>query len=113
MPGGICLSTVCEIAVTCALAVRMSTSGLEEDLDDADAGIGLGLDVLDVVDGGGERALERRDDAARPSRPAAGRCSCQTTPMTGMLMSGKMSVGVRSAASGPTISSSSASTTNV
>ncbi len=38
---------------------------------------------------------------------------CQTTPITGMRMSGKMSVGVRSAASGPMIRSSSASTTNV
>src|SRR5262249_30305780 len=33
--------------------------------------------------------------------------------MTGILMSGKMSVGVRSAVSGPMMSSSSASTTNV
>ena len=27
MPGGICFSTVCEIEVTCAVAVRMSTPG--------------------------------------------------------------------------------------
>ena len=26
-PGGICLSKVCEMAVTCALAVRMSAPG--------------------------------------------------------------------------------------
>jgi hypothetical protein len=39
--------------------------GLEEDLDDPDAGIGIGDDVLDVVDGGGQRPLERRDDAPR------------------------------------------------
>ena len=38
---------------------------------------------------------------------------CQTTPMTGIRISGKISVGVRSAASGPMISRSSASTTNV
>ncbi len=38
--------------------------GLEEDLDDAEAVVGIGLDVLDVVDGGRQRALERRDDAA-------------------------------------------------
>ena len=38
---------------------------------------------------------------------------CQTTAITGMRMSGKMSIGVRSAASGPTIRISSASTTNV
>src|SRR6266850_6717986 len=38
---------------------------------------------------------------------------CQTTPITGIRMSGKMSVGVRSAASGPIINRSSASTTKV
>ena len=38
--------------------------GLEEDLDDADAVIGVGDDMLDVVDGRGQRALERRRDAS-------------------------------------------------
>ena len=38
---------------------------LEEDLDDADAVIGIGDDVLDVVDRGGQRPLERRGDAPR------------------------------------------------
>jgi hypothetical protein len=38
--------------------------GLEEDLDDADAVIGVRNDVLDIVDRGGQRALERRGDAA-------------------------------------------------
>ncbi|MGY4569002.1 hypothetical protein ACVWY5_002072 [Bradyrhizobium sp. USDA 3256] len=38
---------------------------------------------------------------------------CQTTPITGMRMSGKMSVGVRNAASGPIINSRIASTTKV
>ena len=38
---------------------------------------------------------------------------CQTTPITGIRISGKMSVGVRSAASGPMIRMSSASTTKV
>ena len=36
---------------------------LEEDLDDADAGVGVRHDVLDVVDRRRQRALERRDDA--------------------------------------------------
>ena len=39
--------------------------GLEENLDNADAVIGIGDDMLDVVDGGGQRALERRGDAPR------------------------------------------------
>ncbi|MDQ1094491.1 hypothetical protein QE400_003904 [Xanthomonas sacchari] len=38
--------------------------GLEEDLDDAEALDRIGFDVLDVVYGGGEHALERRGDAA-------------------------------------------------
>jgi len=38
-------------------------AGLEEDLDDADAGVGVGLDVLDVVDRRRQDALERRRDA--------------------------------------------------
>jgi len=38
--------------------------GLEEDLDDAEAGIGIGNDMLDVVDRGRQRALELRRDAA-------------------------------------------------
>ncbi len=37
---------------------------LEEDLDDAEAVIGIGDDMLDVVDRRRQRALERRDDAA-------------------------------------------------
>ena len=68
--------------------------------------------MLDVVDGGGERALELR--MTRPDIWSGGRpVYCQTTAITGMRMSGKMSIGVRSAASGPTIRISSASTTNV
>ena len=38
---------------------------------------------------------------------------CQTTPITGMRISGKMSVGVRMAASGPAIRISRANTTKV
>ena len=50
----------------------------------------------------------------RPAISSGGRpVYCQTTAMTGMRMSGKMSAGVRSAASGPTIRMSRASTTNV
>ena len=37
---------------------------LEENLDDAEAGDGLGLDVLHIVDRGGQHALVGRDDAA-------------------------------------------------
>src|SRR5258708_27531893 len=50
----------------------------------------------------------------RPAIWSGGRpVYCQTTPITGIRISGKMSVGVRSAASGPIIRRSSASTTKV
>src|SRR5882724_7885277 len=50
----------------------------------------------------------------RPAIWSGGRpVYCQTTPITGIRMSGKISVGVRNAASGPRIRRSSASTTNV
>src|ERR1700680_2140560 len=50
----------------------------------------------------------------RPAIWSGGRpVYCQTTPITGIRMSGKISVGVRSAARGPRIASSNASTTNV
>src|SRR6201996_6983792 len=53
-------------------------------------------------------------EVIRPAIWSGGRpVYCQTTPITGMRMSGKISVGVRSAARGPRISSRSASTTNV
>src|SRR3954451_20490119 len=37
---------------------------LEEDLDDADAVIGIGDDMLDIVDGRRQRPLKRQDDAS-------------------------------------------------
>ena len=37
---------------------------LKEDLDDADAVVGIGDDMFDVIDGRGQRTLERRGDAA-------------------------------------------------
>ena len=50
----------------------------------------------------------------RPAIWSGGRpVYCHTTAITGMRMSGKMSTGVRKAASGPISMSSSANTTNV
>ena len=63
VPGGICLRTVCEIAVTCAVAASILAPGWKKILMTDDAGERLALDVLDVVDGRGERALVVRDDA--------------------------------------------------
>ena len=37
---------------------------LEEDLDDAHTGVGVGFDVLNVVDRGGQAALKQRGNAA-------------------------------------------------
>ncbi len=50
VPGGICRTIVCEIAVTCAMRGLDVRARLEEDLDDRDARQRLRLDVLDVVD---------------------------------------------------------------
>jgi len=50
--------------------------------------------VFDIVDRGGQRPLERRGDTSdiwSGGKPVY----CQTTPITGIRMSGKMSVGVR------------------
>ena len=58
MPGGICRSSVCAIAVTCAFAVLMSTVGWKKILMTPKPVYEVGLDVLDVVDRRGQRALE-------------------------------------------------------
>ena len=68
--------------------------------------------MLDVVDRDGHRALVVVTDALfdlRASRPVY----CQMMLTTGMLMAGKMSVGVRSSTKGVRNNSSSAATTNV
>ncbi len=44
---------------------------LKEDFNDRDAGERLALDVVDVVDDGGEEALEVAGDAPAPCRRAA------------------------------------------
>ena len=111
-PGGNCLSMVCEIAVTWAFAVRMSTFGWKKTLTmptplyEFATMCSMSLTVVVSARWNGE--------TIRPAIWSGGRpVYCQTTPMTGMRISGKMSVGVRSAASGPMISRRSASTTKV
>ena len=54
--------TVCEEAVTCACAAGDVGAGLEVDLDDAAAVVGLALDMLDAADGRRQRALVIVDD---------------------------------------------------
>ena len=65
MPGGICFSTVCEIDVTCAVAVRMSTPGWKNILTMPTPGHGLAFDMVDIVDGRGKLALVIIDHPAR------------------------------------------------
>ena len=60
MPGGICRRIGCEMAVTCAMAVSMLAPGWKKILTMARPFDGLRLDVLDVVDRGGEDALVNR-----------------------------------------------------
>ncbi len=65
MPSGQLPQLVCETAVICAMAVAMSDLGLEKDLDDRDAVERLRLNVIDIVDGGGDGALVNADNAVR------------------------------------------------
>src|ERR1700709_819629 len=64
---------------------------------------------LTVVVSARSNGVVMRPDIWSGGRPVY----CQTTPITGMRISGKMSVGVRIAARGPMIRMSNASTTNV
>ena len=67
---------------------------MQEELDHGDAVIGGRLDVLDVVDQGGRGLL--KGVVSRPSISSGSRpVYCQATATTGILMLGKMSVGVR------------------
>ena len=60
--------------------------GMEINANDGDALVGLGFDMLDAADVGGERALEIGDDAALPSPREPGPLYCQTTLTMGMSM---------------------------
>ena len=55
VPAGNCLSWVWEIAVICAIARSHIGVGLQEHLDDGNPIQRLRLDVLNVVDGCGQR----------------------------------------------------------
>ena len=58
VPGGSCRASPVRMAVICAMAASTLTPGWKNDLDHRDAAQRLRLDVLDVVDRGGHRALE-------------------------------------------------------
>ena len=112
VPGGICLTTTWEIALTCALATAMLTPGWKKILTMAMPAYELAsmcsMSLTVVVS---ERWYIV---AIRPAICSGGMpVYCQATAITGILISGKISVGVLSAASGPRMSSSSASTTKV
>ena len=62
---------------------------LEVDFDDGDAVQRLRFDVLDIVDGRGQRALAQVDDAVGHLFRRRGRCNCQTMATTGILIFGK------------------------
>ena len=113
VPGGICLSKVCAIAVTCALAVAMLAPGWKKNLHDTEGGIGVRLQVLDVID----RRCERCAGMGVMTRPAIWSGGkpwyWNATPMMGMLMLGNISTGMRSAARAPMRKMSKAATMNV
>src|SRR5579863_257623 len=111
-PGGICLIRVCAIAVTCAFAMLMFTVGWKKILTmpkpvyEVASMCSMSLTVV---------VSERSNCVVmRPAIWSGGRpVYCQATAMIGILMFGKMSVGVRIAASGPMMRMSRASTMNV
>jgi len=85
---------------------------MKKDLDDAEGGIGVRLEVLDVVYGRRQRAFKRGDNApghliGRHTLVLKGHA------MIGMLMFGKISTGMRNAASVPISRMSNAATMNV
>src|SRR3569832_2550395 len=112
VPGGSCRSCVWAMAVTCATALAMFTFGWMKILmtlmfvSDWDSMCSMLLTV--VVS---ERSLWTmiRFAICSGEKPVY----CHTIATTGMSMSGKMSVGVRSAVSGPRISRTRARTANV
>jgi hypothetical protein len=112
MPAGICRTTTCATAVTCALATATSTPGWKNTLTmpmpayDVASMCSMSLTV--VVRPRWNK-VEMRADIWSGGSPVY----CQATAITGMRISGKMSVGVRNAASGPISISSSAITMNV
>src|ERR1700733_8226037 len=111
-PGGICLSNVCEIAVTCAFAVAILTDGWKKILTmpkvvyEFASMCSMSLTVV---------VNERSNGVMmRPTIWSGGKpWYCQATPMIGMLMLGKISTGMRRAASVPMRKMSSAATMNV
>ncbi len=111
-PGGICLSRVCEIAVTCAFAVAILTEGRKKILTmpkvvyEFDSMCSISLTVVVSARSNGVMM--------RPTIWSGGKpWYCQATPMMGMLMLGKISTGIRRAASVPMSSMSRAATMNV
>ena len=112
VPSGSWRSCVCAMAVTCATALAMLTLGWKKILttampfSDCDSMCSM---LLTVVVSDRSESTTIRLAICSGERPVY----CQTIATTGMLMFGKMSVGVVSATSGPRISRTSARTANV
>ena len=94
-------------------AVSMLRARLEEHLDHRHARERLRLDVLDVVDGRGERALEVRRRCAAPSPRAAARCSPDDRDDRDVDVGKDVGRHAHEWRARPTMSSSSATTMNV
>ena len=105
VPGGSCLRIVCETAVTWATPASARDPWLEEHLDDSNAVVRGGLDVLDIIHRRRQRPFVGINHALFNVACGQAAVYCQTTLTTGMLMDGKMSVGVRSRTKGVSSSS--------
>ena len=112
IPGGICLTTTCAIAVTWALATATLVPGWKKILTTlmpAYVVASMCSMSLTVVVSARWNCVEMRPAISSGCSPVY----CHATAITGMRISGKMSVGIRRAANGPMISNSRASTTKV
>ena len=112
VPGGSCRMVLCELAVIWAIAASTFTPGWKKALTTAvprsefDSMCSMSLTEVVIERSNGVTIRAAISSAESPEY-------CHTTVTTGMLMLGKMSVGVRRIVSGPTKRIRIASTTKV
>ena len=112
VPCGMDLTATCAIAVICAIAISTLTFGWKNTFTSPtpfNDCVSVCSTSLTVVVSERSKPVTMRLFMSSAGRPVY----CQTTDTTGMLILGKMSVGVRRTASGPRISNNSAKTIKV
>ena len=111
-PAGNCLRRVCEIAVTCALAISIFVPGWKKTLvtdTPKSAWLSMCSMPFTVVVRARSKFPVKRCSMSSGGKPPY----CQTTAITGMLISGRMSVGIWRMEKTPATTISIAMTTKV